>query len=60
MKPYELTPYYISEEYSAYTICKSAQRIAIPTGKETGPIRSWIEDVVGWEYPNFSGRCLHS
>lgn len=60
MEVYELTPYDISENLPPEKIIKTAQRIAMPTGKESGPIRSWIEDVVGWEYPEFSGRCLHS
>lgn len=50
---------YISERYSPETILKSAQRIAVPSGRESGNVQEWIE-VVGWDYPRFEPEgCLH-
>lgn len=50
---------YINETYPAEVIVKSAQRIAIPGGKESGYIENWLDSVVGWNLPEFNGRCLH-
>jgi hypothetical protein len=50
---------YFSENSRAEDILERAQRIALPTGKESGPIKAWMEDKMGWEYPEFIGRCLH-
>ena len=49
---------YINESYGAETILKSGQVIAVPSGREQGNVVDYFESI-GWEYPQFAGRCLH-
>lgn len=49
---------YISENNTARTILFSAQRIGLPGDRELGNVREWTASV-GFEIPEFNGRCLH-
>ena len=49
---------YINETYSAETIFKAAGRIGYPGGRESGDVGEWISQI-GWDAPDFAGRCLH-
>jgi hypothetical protein len=49
---------YINESYDAETILESGQIIGVPSGREQGSLEGYFESI-GWEYPQFAGRCLH-